>query len=295
MNILITGATGNVGRIPFEYLSTDKENKVVGISSKTEGNGIEKFDLATADEEQITNLIERHQIDSVVHFAAILKMTTIPEKEFTSRAIEKFLSNPKGKDLKYVVIGSVAEYGPQTAANLDENTPELPTSDYGKEKLNQTRICQKYIKEGMDITVLRLLNVIAPHLPPGSFVGSTLDAMKKGSSGEININSQDIERDLLDLRDLSLLVEKILKSEKKPDIYNVGSGKNINYGEFLKICFSYIPLENRPVVNILGGIEPLNKTVAIIDKVENAFNWMQKYTLEESIKWCLKENNLIEE
>jgi GDP-4-dehydro-6-deoxy-D-mannose reductase len=294
-NILITGSTGNIGMLLMNRLIKNGNN-VVGISlNAIKKKNLENFDLNKIKDDQITFILKKYKIDTIIHLAADIKTDSLDGFILNSFALNKFFCNKLGKNLKYVVMSSASEYGDSDKSILNEDTSMLcPVTNYGISKLLQTTLCYFYNKNNnIDITIIRLFNIIAPFLPVSSIIGSLIDKVKNNKN--IKINNYNIKRDFLDLRDFVQLVCLIVNSNKKTMIYNVGSGVSVSYKEFIELFNEVLKENNKKTVNIelVSDFQRKNDYTADVSKVKKDFNWSPKYSLNESIKWCLKENNVI--
>lgn len=297
MNILITGASGNIGGYLANHLSEQNHN-IFGLSRTNPSNlpNYLECDLATVNEGQLSSFIDDNNITTIIHAAAALRVTTPEEFRLNSVAINKLMTLRRANTLKFVVIGSAGEYGLTQDAVITEETLPKPTSPYGESKLLQTTLCSFYRNYyDFDITVLRLFNIIFPIPPVQSFFGHILAEVKKGSEGVININSRDIERDFIDLRDFANLVGKVVTAPRSDLIYNAGTGRNVTYGEALDLLFDILKSHNLPcpTLNIKNQPEAFNTATCDISKAKKDFNWDLQYNLQNSLEWCLKENNII--
>lgn len=74
---------------------------------------------------------------------------------------------------RLVQLGSVHEYTPQpNGVWLNESSPEEPTTDYGRTKLQGSRAVLRAVEKGaVDAVVLRLSNVIGAGTPRDSLLG----------------------------------------------------------------------------------------------------------------------------
>jgi len=294
MNILILGSSGNIGKSLKESLIQDGHS-VVGISRRS--SDINK-DLLNITDNEITDILINNNINFVINSAGVLLPTSLDDYLLNSNVLLKFFNNQIGKNLKYIVIGSAAEYGISGDLIIDTNkTSPNPQNLYGLSKLNQT-ILAEYYKEhlGIDVLVFRLFNIISPSLPERSFIGSLISAITKGSLGIIQVNNGQIERDFIDLRDFVKLVKNAIKKPiVKQTIFNVGNGYNVNYQDVIDQSFKLLEKYNlpKPIFKDLNKDEMFSKSVCNIGDTKEVFGWEPEYNLQDSLEWCLRENKLI--
>lgn len=297
MNILLTGSSGNIGQFLRNYLAKLGHN-VIGLSRSSTLPDI-SANLNTVTDDEITEILVKHDIEIVIHAAGILRPQSMEDILLNSGSILKFFNNDIGKGLKYIVIGSAGEYGiSQEEYFLEDKSMTLANSSYGISKLQQSSLCEYYKnKFGINVVVLRLFNIITPTLPTTSFIGAIINAAKEGNKGTIKIKSNIVERDFIDIRDFCDLVNNIVNTKeiKEGIIYNAGSAQNISYGkaiETLNILLEEykIPL---PKVEITNEPEVFSKAKCNITKANQDFHWAPKFAFRDSLEWCLFENKII--
>ena len=291
-NILITGATGIIGSELKQYLES-KKYSVIGLSRNKKSDI--KLDLGHVSQKEISSLIVKYKIRTIIHCAADKQTQDINSFILNSFSINNFFINKDCQKIKYIIIGSSSEYGNTIPKKLSENTPCVPFNNYGTSKFLQTSLCQYYQNRGLDITVLRLFNIITPKLPPSTIVGALISGSKKKSNHVVTLNNTQIKRDFVDIRDFSNLIEIIINSAQKDLIYNVASAKPVTYQKLGKIFNKILKKNhlNSTTFKILHHPERLNNYCADIQKVKIDYNWKPIYSLEESIIWCLRENKII--
>lgn len=291
-NILITGATGIIGSELKQYLDS-KNYSVLGLS-RNEKSDI-TLDLSQTTQKEISSLIIKYKIDTIIHCAADKQTQEMDAFILNSFAINNFFINKDCQKIKYIIIGSSSEYGDTIPKKLSEDTPCLPFNNYGTSKFLQSTLCHYYQNKGLNITVLRLFNIITPKLPSSTIVGALIYGSKKNSDHVVTLNNTQIKRDFVDIRDFSNLIEILINSPQKDLIYNVASGKLVTYqklGEIFNKTLKNNHL-NPTTFKILNNPERLNNHYADIQKVKIDYNWEPKYSLKESIVWCLRENKII--
>lgn len=290
MNILITGGTGIIGSFLYNALKNSFE--VFRLSRSEKSDII--FDLNNGNPNDLENILVANNINTIIHCAGSIEVKSTDDFVLNSFAINKFFSLKNGRKMRHIVVGSIAELGDVESVD-DIVCAGKPVSEYGISKLLQTTLCYFYYKNfGFDIQVLRLLNVLAPNMPERTFFGKIIKEAKKGAKGRMAVNSLDIKRDFIDIRDFSELIKVILEKGNRGFIFNIGSGKNISYGELFGMV--KMELENRnlacPTLLVQDGQERKNDIKHHIHKIDDAYKWQPKYKIEDTIKWCLDENDL---
>lgn len=288
MNILITGSSGTIGSFLRRELSV--LHTVYGLSRKA-GEGVIQADLFLLKEEEISDILKKYNIDIVIHCAAERNPTSQQDFLLNSFILNKFFTGSYGKRVRYIVFGSAAEYGSGKNSAILETVLCTPQTMYGASKLLQTTLCEYYItSQGYSISVLRLFNIISHSLPFTSFIGRLCAEVASDSKTPVEINNLDIERDFVDIRDLSRLISCMVEHPGSSGVYNIGSGHATTYGECLHVMNKLLEAEGRAKISytVLGRPEILHAGYADISKVSKEYGWTPQYTLGESFKWCLK-------
>jgi GDP-4-dehydro-6-deoxy-D-mannose reductase len=138
-------------------------------------------------------------------------------------------------DAVVVLFGSAAEYGPVTADELPirEETPPRPTSAYGRSKLAQTRLAERYAAEhGLRVHVVRPFNLLGPGLGGQYFAAALVERLRAlrraGAAGSVPIANADATRDWVDVRDaVDAVVRLALDAPPVPGtmgLFNLATG-----------------------------------------------------------------------
>lgn len=148
MNVLVTGAAGYVGRQLIDKLSElhNEGDTIVAMDIKSIQTDKRKHNVIYIEEDirspQIKNIIAQHQIDTVVHLAAIVTPAKNSNREFeysvdvlgTRNVLEACISQTVGH---FITTSSGAAYGyykdnPEWISETDtlRGNPEFPYSDH---------------------------------------------------------------------------------------------------------------------------------------------------------------------
>jgi len=178
MNILVTGATGFIGReIVNELIENKHQVAGLGRSRISEENISPNFSFYRGDitdAESLSDLEELQNIEVIIHSAGLAhQFGNTSRKEFESvniKGTENILKlGVKLKIKHFILIGSTAVYGiasqtgdpKQSAFNIKEDAPTNPQTLYAESKLNGEKICQRICEENkIDLTIFRLAPVI---------------------------------------------------------------------------------------------------------------------------------------
>lgn len=183
--ILVTGAAGQIGSEltlalrdeygPDNVVATDCKEV---LSPKLRDSGpCDVVDVMIR--EAVEQVVEQHNIDTIVHMAAIL--SAVGEKDpgrawnININGMINMLNIARDRKMSQVFVpSSIAVFGPGTPI---ENTPNdtvlKPTTMYGITKVAGELLCDYYVnKYGLDVRGLRYPGIVSSETLPG---GGTTD------------------------------------------------------------------------------------------------------------------------
>lgn len=216
MKVLLTGASGFLGKAIFEELESSQELITLGRSPS---NRIQ------ADLRRGT--LELPEVDMIVHAAG--KAHTTPKskaeiEEFflvNTRGTENLLNSLNSKLPKsFVFISSVAVYGREEGANIDENHPLLGVTPYARSKIEaESLILEWGNRNRVPIVILRL-PLISGTNPPGN-----LKALARAieSGYYLRIGRGEAKKSMVAASDVAKLLHLL---QGKYGIYNLTDGRN---------------------------------------------------------------------
>ena len=182
--ILITGALGQIGsELSLAFNERYGNENVIVSDVNPDLNGIypENIFVQTdvTDIDALDNLIQQHQIDTVIHLAAILSAKGEQNPELAWHINVNGLLNVIKLGIKYnldrlMVPSSIAVFGPQsTLYNAPQETILKPNTMYGISKVIGEMLGSYYFrKNGLDFRGIRYPGIISYKTPPG---GGTTD------------------------------------------------------------------------------------------------------------------------
>lgn len=255
MKILITGATGFLGKIIIEKLGLNNE-----IYSLARTQSFYNIDIV----KEFT--IKNQNFDFVIHAAG--KAHSIPTSSQEKQAF--FDVNYKGtqnllKGLEmcqylpksFVFISSVAVYGIESGVNISEDIPLSAKNPYGLSKIQAEELVLEWCKQHNVICTILRLPLLAGFNPPGN-LGAMIKGIKKGYY--FNIASGKAKRSMVLAEDVA---KAILQVAKIGGIYNLTDCHHPSFAELSK----YISIQ-------MGKNQPLNLPIGLatwIAKVGDLF------------------------
>lgn len=168
MRVLITGATGFIGReIVSKLISENFE--IVGLS-KTSGDQKHDSELKNlcidiTNQEAVFNLAKEGSFDAVIHCAGLAHQFGKIEKERFEKVNVEGTRNiaelaVRTKVRHFILLSSTAVYGLQNKP-LDETAECLPDTPYAESKVKAEKACREVCeKNSIRLTILRLAPVL---------------------------------------------------------------------------------------------------------------------------------------
>jgi nucleoside-diphosphate-sugar epimerase len=182
---LVIGAIGQIGsELSLELRRRHGDTNVVASDIRTPGPGVLRdsgpFTLCDAmDAKAVSELVAKHQIDIIVHLAAILSARGEQDPALcwavNMQGLRNILEIAREQQLRQVFCpSSIAVFGPKTPRdNTPQETILEPTTMYGVTKVAGELLCDYYVnKYGIDVRGVRYPGIISAETLPG---GGTTD------------------------------------------------------------------------------------------------------------------------
>lgn|GEM_PF-3480 len=321
--ILITGATGFVGRHLIEYLRQENEKRpnregrfrIVGtcfpehpghcLEMRAVRPFLELVHLDLRDAEAVERLVERFKPDWVFHLAAISQVRVSWEKrrETFDANLSGTLSLFEGLrkhslKARVLFISSSDVYGGlkgSRGAHREEDRPEI-VNPYAFTKVGGELLAEFYASvEKLPVIIARPF----PHTGPGQtadFVFAdwarqiAAAESRKEEEAALRVGNLSIRRDYSDVRDIVRAYVLLIKKGRPGVIYNVCSGKAPALGEALRKLVSLssvkVRVEVDPTKIRKTDIPYLTGTNA---KLRRETGWAPRYPLDGTLTDLLED------
>ena len=270
MKILVTGSHGSLGRAFIGYLNER------GIAYCT-------FDRQNPENTE-------SDFDSAVNFAGLTPHSVTSGnadmRVANVASTEHLILYLKGKKLSRLVhIGTSAEYGPSPRA-LSEKSPPRPRNEYGKTKLEQSQLIEKFAKESKVKTFnLRVFNLLGIPRDPSrerKFIDEhILQSLASGANPIVVSNAKDT-RDYVDLLDVfdAILAALTTKKGSGYELINIGTGKATSLEQLVSLFAS----EMNRKVKIRNTARTSDRYVADASKASRILGWRAKKTIAAIVR-----------
>lgn len=234
MNVLVTGATGFIGRHTVARL-LQKGHRVTAVArDATRAMDMSWFDrvhflacdIHCPDTDPDLFGIQ----DAVMHLAwpGLPDYKSPVHMEETLPADYRFLKKMICSGIKNLVVtGTCFEYGMQNGM-LDENTPTLPTTPYGLAKDSLRKFLQMLRTEHpFTIKWARLFYTYGEGQNPGSLLAQLNGAIDRGDT-VFNMSGGEQLRDYLPVEHIAEALVALMESAAFEGIVNVCSGRPVS-------------------------------------------------------------------
>lgn len=314
MSVLVTGGAGYIGSHTVAELVEHAEDVVV-VDDLRKGHRKAVMDapfypLDIHDELGLVDVMRKHQVDVVIHFAAdslVGESVAHPLKYYYNNVegTRTLLSAMRSSGVSRIVFSSsAAVYGEPDAVPIGENAPIRPTSPYGETKAVVERMLRWSAEaHGLSAICLRYFNAAGAHetLPIGEdhdpethLIPIVLQAAM-GQRASVSIHGSDYDtpdgtciRDYVHVIDLAaahrLAVEGLRRrglaeSDAQPAwaAFNLGLGRGFSVQEVIDAARQVTGREI-PVVRGPRRAGDPAVLIASAEQASRALGWTPHYT-----------------
>jgi GDP-4-dehydro-6-deoxy-D-mannose reductase len=241
MNVLVTGATGCLGRLVVDALR-DRSGIDVWTSGRGDRDALGYIACDLVDPSAIDTLIEKTRPEVIFHLAGSFTNDYARDLAVNADCARHLLDAARRRQLRprTVLIGSAAEYGIVEPGDnpVREQRALRPVSVYGTTKAFQTLLASFYARHhDMDVVVARLFNLYASGISERLFVGRVehqIERVKRGEQSRIELGSLSARRDYVDAHEAVEQLFLIASRGSTGEVYNLGSGIPILMRDLLK-------------------------------------------------------------
>ncbi len=313
--ILITGGAGFIGsNLAFYFQNNYPQSNIIVFdkfrSDDTFSNGALKsfghyknllgfsgtvISGDINDKIDLKELEINYKFDYIFHEAAISD-TTVQEQDVMMKtnvnAYEDLLKIAIKHNANMIYASSAATYGDSDRFEVGY---EQPNNAYGFSKVMMDNITAKYIKQGINISIvgLKYFNVYGQREffknKTASMVVQFGHQILKGITPKLFEGSDKIVRDFIYIEDI---IQANIKAcnPKKSGIYNVGTGKARSFEDIVNILQHELKIDNGKeyIPNpFIGSYQFF--TQAVIDTTKENLGYEPRFTMEEGIQAYIPE------
>ena len=299
MRYVVTGGAGFVGSNLTKLLVKEGHDVTV-IDNLVKGKKenlyqvIDKIEFVKGDIRNYDDMEEKFQnIDGIFHQAALTVVQdsfdyTQEYHDVNVKGTENIFKLANKYNVKVVYASSSSVYGHKKNVPIMENSERNPINPYGKTKLDDEYLFEKYSKIGTKIIGLRYFNIFGKGqtLEYAGVITKFLDRINQKQSPIIFGNGTQL-RDFIYVEDVVMANLKAMESETQNLLVNVGTGNAITIAELAKMMIEISGLDAQPIFEspLEGDIQ---MSQANIDLAVKSFGWKPKMKLEKWLKTILK-------
>ena len=299
MKILVTGGAGFIGSHIVEYLVQRGDN--VTILDNLNTGKIENLSKVKTNINFVNGDIRDYKLleslvndsDGVFQEAALasVKQSFKMQDEYFDINVygtENILKLAKEYDFKVVYASSSSVYGHQDVVPILENFEKKPINPYGKTKLDDEILAERYAKQGTSIIGLRYFNIFGKGqtLEYAGVITKFLDKLRDKESPIIFGTGSQI-RDFIHVEDIAKANLLAMESDVSFTHANIGTGNSISILELANIMIDISGLKLEPIMEkaLEGDIEKSQSNNSLARKL---FNWKPEKRLEDWLKETIK-------
>lgn len=315
MNILVTGGAGFIGSNFIYYeLENHRKDKIICLDKLTYAGNLSTLENALknknfefyrgdiCDEKCVENIFESEKIDIVVNFAAeshVDRSISEPTLFFKTNVIgtQILLEACKKYGIKrFHQISTDEVYGELPLDRKDllftEETPLCASSPYSASKASADLLVMSYHKTfGLPVSVSRCSNNYGPYQFPEKLI--PLIIMRAMSNEQIPIyNKGENVRDWIFAEDHCNAIDKIIRSGRAGEIYNIGAN---NERSNLEIVSTVLEKLKKPksLISFVKDRPGHDLRYAVnSSKIQQELGWRAKTDfsdgLEKTIEWYIQ-------
>ena len=270
----------------IDNLHTGKMENLQEVESEIE---FQKIDIQDYDSIEK----ELNSVDGVFHQAALTVVQDsfkMPEKyhDVNVKGTENIFKIAQKNNFKVVYASSSSVYGHQNVVPILEDFEKRPINPYGKTKLDDENLAEKYAKYDVKIIGLRYFNIFGKGqtLEYAGVITKFLDRIRDKKPPIIFGTGSQI-RDFIHVEDIANANYLAMGSDVSNLHVNVGTGNSISILELAKIMIDISNLDLEPIMEkaLEGDIEKSQSDNTLARK---SFGWEPEKKLEEWLKEIMK-------
>lgn len=269
--VVITGASGFLGRHLVHKLAQNQQHRVVAVSRTNVQLPLGVTNVCVAHYDELMPEVG----STLIHLAEANSTLQDESDEAAQNLLDKLLAKPFAR---VIYASSATVYGDQNT-NANRVGDEIrPTSSYARSKFLRE---QAVIENGG--TVLRIGNVYGPGMSQANVLSDILAQMN--TSGPILVRNDTPVRDYIYIEDVVSAFIAVLALEA-PGIFNIGTGTGYSVRALAELILSLAEQQNRDII-ATNPTAAFSKLVLDIEDTMAKTGWKPKFSLMSGVKRLL--------
>lgn len=324
--ILVTGGAGFIGsNFINSYISANPGCRIVNLDLLTYAGNLKNLvnveqnpgyrfvrgDICDAP--LVSSILAEEKIDAVVHFAAeshvdrsitgpeIFVRTNVLGTQVLLEESRKHWKSGLTSDFRYYQISTDEVYGSLGETGyFTEETPIAPNSPYSASKAGADLLVRAYHETyGMPAIISRCSNNYGPYHFPEKLIPLLIANIIGEKPLPVYGDGRNI-RDWLHVKDHASAIERVLKSGRPGEVYNIGGNnewRNIDIVnlvcDLMDSRLGRVAGESRKLITFVKDRPGHDRRYAIdASRLKRKLGWSPSYTFEagiaETIDWYLE-------
>jgi len=292
MKYVVTGGAGFIGNNIVKQLLKQNHTPII-IDNLYRGKieNISSFDVEfhkidIRNFDQLKKIVKNS--DGIFHEAALtdVQESFTKQQEYIDvnvKGTENVFKIAKEFDLKVVYASSSSVYGNPKKIPIVENSERNPINPYGKTKLDDEFLAEKYSKDNVSIIGLRYFNVYGKG-QTGSYAGvitKFIDRLKQEKAPVIFGSGTQL-RDFIFVEDVALANIAAMQSNVQNGFFNIGTGITTSIQQLAKIMIelSNLKLEPQYEKALDGDVQSSQADTSL---TESMLKWKYSMGLREGL------------
>jgi dTDP-glucose 4,6-dehydratase len=304
MNILVTGGAGFIGsnfvnRLFAEEYDIDF-NQVYILDSLTYAGSKSNLNQSVLNDPRLHFIVGSindkvlvselvTKVDTIVNFAAeshVDRSIENPELFLVTNVLgtTNILNALVGRnDKKLVQISTDEVYGSIDDGSWDEFSEVSPNSPYSASKASADLLCKAFHKTyGVNVVVTRCSNNYGPNQFPEKLIPLTVKKLTSGESVPIYGNGLQT-REWIHVDDHCLGIALVLSKGRSGEIYNIGSGIEIENIRLVEFIITYLGLDLSQISHVADRLGHDSRYSVNFEKIVNELGYATKVGFEQGM------------